>query len=117
MALIHRRDQIPRDTIALQCPRCQDQYSGTGMNEILCEEELICPGCGLGGMIATKTSTIAGRFPSRLAADYTPMPNALMDHADELGLGTDELVLVWALERHRRLMGDEVWPSRETLMK
>jgi hypothetical protein len=56
------------------------------------------------------------RFPAALS-DWTPVPNALQLYARDLGIGANEVCVVVALERHRRVIGDEVFPSHETLAR
>jgi hypothetical protein len=117
VALVHRREQVGVDVVALECHACGMRYVGPEIDEILAFDELRCPDpeCGAGGMIARKASRLEERFPDALARRFTPLPDALMDQACALGLGPNELLVIWALERHRRLMGDVVFPSHRKL--
>src|ERR1700727_1184063 len=117
--LLHRAGQVTGDIISLECHGCRARYAGDQLDELLIFDELRCldPQCGSGGMIPHRTSRVEDRFPLPLTTSFTPLPNALQDRAQELGLGPHELLLLWALERHRRAMGDEVFPGRSTLAR
>ena len=93
------------------------RYVGAELQALLGFDALVCldPDCRAGGMIAHHRGSVDERFPGPLSSRFTPIPDALMDHAAALGLGTNEMVIVWALERHRRAIGDEVWPSQQRL--
>ena len=117
MSLIHRSDQVTSDVVALSCHVCRMRYVGAELQALLGFDALVCldPDCRAGGMIAHHRGSVDERFPGPLSSRFTPIPDALMDHAAALGLGTNEMVIVWALERHRRAIGDEVWPSQQRL--
>lgn len=112
MSLIHHVDQVEADVVALQCHVC-----GAAHDPDEFDADLRCSSCGTGGLIPRRHTSIAKRFPPPLGRRYTPVPEALMDHAEALGLGPHEMLLVIALERFRRAMGDEVFPGRLTLAR
>lgn len=115
MSLVHWRDQVDDGVVALECHRCHTRYAGAGLSDILVCEELRCSACGTGGLIPHRTSSLAERFPAPLDRNYTPIPNALTRHRDALGLGSNDLLVILALEQHRWAAGDEVFPSRSTI--
>lgn len=118
MSLVHRVSQLADDVVALECHRCRASFR---RDEIEVEgDELFCgdPECRAGGLIAHRTALISERFPAEIATPWTAIPDALMDHRSELDLGPHEILVVIALERHRRAMGEEghrTYPSRQTL--
>lgn len=116
-SLVHRSDQVAVDVVALECHRCRVRYSGDELVELLGFEELTCldPDCRAGGMVALRRSTLAERFGEAFTGAWTPLPEALMDHAGNLGIGSNELLVIWALERHRRALGDEVFPGQQRI--
>jgi Helix-turn-helix domain len=120
--LVHRASQVGADVVALQCHACGRRYTGTELHVILelgTDVDLQCahPDCGAGGLIPHRESRIDERFPAEIATPYMPIPLALLDHRAALGVGAHELLVVVALESHRRTMGDIVWPSYERLVK
>ncbi len=117
MSLVHRADQVGPDIVALGCHRCGARYGGDQLNEILSFDELQCleSDCHAGGMIPYRSSTIDERYPAPLSERFTPLPEALMDHRSALNIGPNELLVIWALERHRRAMGDVVFPGQARL--
>jgi DNA-binding MarR family transcriptional regulator len=60
-------------------------------------------------------TTVADVLPPELANDFTPVPDALIDHGDKLGLTASERLLAIAIWRHQRL--GEAFPAIRTLMK
>lgn len=113
MGLIHRADQRAPEIVALECHNCQARYSGDRIEDL--GDPFVCTACGFGGMIPSSVVRAGDRLPPELADRWTMLPDALLDHAGVLGLGPHELVLIWALERHRRVLGEPVWPSRNRL--
>lgn len=110
--LIHTADQLEADVVAVDCVKCGRRY---GVDEFRVMD--LCYDCNCGGFIPRRITRVEDRFPPELASRFTPLPEALMDHAEALGIGPHELLVIWALERHRRMSGDEVWPSRQTLQR
>lgn len=114
MSLVHYVEDVDSDRlVALTCPQCKQRHTGDDLDEIL---ELSGDGlrcvtldCGASGLVAHYESQIAERFPESIATPFTPLPYALLAHRDTLGLGPHELMVIWALEHHRRAPGDEVW--------
>ncbi|HEX3804973.1 MAG TPA: helix-turn-helix domain-containing protein [Solirubrobacteraceae bacterium] len=133
--LIHRADQITDDVVSLRCHACKTPYerdergwfAGDHGNDLsVADGELRCTTpddeyiCNVSGFIPRRRlqpgNKIAERFPAGvLGAGFTAIPNELYDHRVELGLDSNELALIPALERRRFERGDEVWPSRKTL--
>lgn len=115
--LIHKTDQIPADAAVLECHSCGTRYSGESLEYLTAYHELRCieEGCGAGGFIARSTAKLTERFPGALASAFVPIPTALFDHRAALGIGPNELLVVMALERHRRALGQEVFPSQKTI--
>lgn len=113
MALIHDADEIPTGTLSLECHNCGKIYLAADMDDA----ELRCEGCGASGFIPRRAAATAQRFPAPLGQSFVPVPTALLEHAGALGIGPHEVLLVIALEKHRRLMGDEVFPGRQTLAR
>ena len=114
MSLVHFTREVAADVVALQCHACRKRYTGADLDHMIGgADELACRDCGAGGMIPHRESSIEERFG--VWARFTPLPDQLMDQRSALGIGTNELVVIWALERHRRAMGDEVFPSRERI--
>jgi hypothetical protein len=112
-ALVRSLEEISDDVVLLECVHCAERHQGAEFEGM--GEPLACIGCGLSGFIPRRANQMADRFPPALAQNFTPLPNALLDRAEELSLGAHELLVVWALERHRRVAGDEVFPSRQRL--
>ncbi len=110
--LIRTADELEPGVVAVDCVKCGRRYSA---DEFRVME--LCYDCNCGGFIPRRIPRVEDRFPPELASRFTPLPEALMDHADALNIGPHELLVVWALERHRRVSGDEVWPSRQTLQR
>ncbi len=115
MSLIHRPDQITGDIVALECHDCHERFAPDDELASGSLGDLACPSCGTGGLIPHRQSKLHERFPAAIAQPFTPLPEALMDHRAELGIGPNELLVIIALERHRRLMGDLVFPSQERI--
>lgn len=105
-------DDLPKGTVALTCPRCRVDYTLDELDEY----QLLCRKCGQSGLIPRQVPRLADRFPGELATDWTPIPNALLERREALGLHPHELLVIWVLESHRRLAGDEVFPSRDRLV-
>ncbi len=114
MSLVHHLDQLTDDIVAVKCTRCGTRYDRDDI-PIVGDDTVGCLDCGIGGMIPSRASKVDERFPPLLASHYTPLPEAVMDHRVALGIGANETLVVWALERHRRAAGDEVFPSQERL--
>lgn len=108
MSLVRRLDEVSSDTVALECPRCRTRVSRAHWD--LFGDPLMCSECMESGLIPRRAG-VCDRFPEEIVAPFTPLPEALMDHAAALGLGSRELLVIWALERHRRTTGDLVFPS------
>lgn len=66
-------------------------------------------------MIPNSASPVQDRFPDEIGTPFTALPEALGDVAGQLGLTPHSLLVIWALERHRRRRHDVVWPSLERL--
>lgn len=112
--LVRYHDEIAEGVRVLECVQCRDKHSAALAEDL--GEPLTCP-CGSVGFIPRRVAKVADRFPEEIAGKFTPMPDALQDHAEALGLTGRELLIVWALERHRRAMGDTVFPSVERIAK
>jgi hypothetical protein len=117
MSLVHRREQVEPDVIALECHECGHRHSGEELNALLVvfERDFQCLNCMSGGMIPRTASRIDERFPPAIAARFTPLPEELLQKRVQLGIGSHELLVIWSMEWHRRAMGDEVFPSRERM--
>jgi len=119
MSLIHRFSEVGAGVVALECHTCSARYTEAQF-ELLGEggnAAMLCEQCGRGGFIPHKGWRMEDRFPLELASRFTPLPEALMDHRERLRLEPNDLLLIWALERFRRSMGHEVFPSRARLMR
>jgi hypothetical protein len=68
-------------------------------------------------MSGGRNNRVEARFPPLLAAHWTPLPDALMQFREELEIGANEILIVVAIERYRRAMGDHVHPSRHRLVR
>jgi hypothetical protein len=116
MSLLRRADELTDKVVALECPSCHARYDGDAIYDQIFGDVLRCSECNYGALIPRyRQSPVTDRFPANVATPYTPLPDALLDHARALGMNSNELLVVIALERYRRHLGDEVWPSRETL--
>lgn len=112
MSLVRELDEVRPDVIALECPHCGARYGRADWSDL--DEPLSCLYCDQVGLVPRRPR-VADRFPGDIGTRFTPMPEALMDHAEALKLGSRELLVLWALERHRRSAGDLVFPSIERL--
>lgn len=107
----------------LTCVQCQARYAideapAVSDGSFQCGSFEGEAACNCSGMIPRFARRVSERFPPEIAAPFTPMPDALMDHREELDLSPRELLVIWALERHRRTMGQAgatTYPSRKTL--
>lgn len=108
MSLVRRLEEIDASVGALECPHCTTRFVRAEWADL--GDPLTCDGCGVSGLIPRR-ARVADRFPEGIGSRFTPIPEALMDHAEELGFGARELLVVWALERHRRSGGELVFPS------
>ena len=113
MSLVHHPDQIGADVIALECHHCHHRHS---LDETaLLGDPLRCIECGTGGLVPHAASRLGERFGDAFTGAWTPLPEALMDQRAALGLEPHDLLIIWALERHRRVMGDVVYPGQQKL--
>lgn len=79
-----------------------------------------CLDCGSDGFIRTRpgergTRSMAARFPESLAKDWTPIPRALHEHGEVLGLTGIERAVVVALAHHQYEPDQVVYPGVERL--
>jgi DNA-binding transcriptional ArsR family regulator len=113
---VHRADQLGPNVVALECHACRVRYPVEEVVALGDPLQCVDVDCGAGGMIARTTPTLEERFPSGLLnRGFTPLPDALMRERERLGIGAHELLVIWALEQHRWLARDRVFPSRKRL--
>jgi hypothetical protein len=112
--LVRYEHEIAAGVRVLECVQCREKYPADEAIDLGTPLTCVCGGVGF---IPRRIARIAERFPEEIAGKFTPLPDALQDHAKALGLSGRELLTVWALERHRRAMGDRVFPSVVLLAK
>jgi len=65
--------------------------------------------------VGPNKSTVRSKFPGKLGTKFVAIPAGLFEHREALDLEALDLLIVIALERHRRERGAEVFPSLKTL--
>src|SRR3954465_604361 len=58
---------------------------------------------------------VASRWPEGVGVPFVALPVLLLEHGEALGLESDDLLVLLALESHRFRADAPVWPSMKTL--
>jgi hypothetical protein len=102
----------------LECVQCGERYGREDEDELLESwgDEPACSDCECKGFIArAPADRVADRLPPGMP--WSPLGDWVLDYSEELGLTTQQLTLVWALERHRRRGDEWVYPGIDRLAR